>query len=96
MESSYLSDQEKGNEVKVSTANNSTESIQDGDIHYSVTETANAGTATYQDARGAPVEVESPLGYSVDSWVSLCLNINQMVGTGIFSTREMPDLSSQL
>lgn len=88
MEPSYLADQEKGNDVKVSN-NDSTDSIQDGDIHYSVTEGTNSGTATYQDARGAPVEVQSPLGYSVNSWVSLCLNVNQMVGTGIFSTVKM-------
>lgn len=96
MESLYLADQEKGNDLKVSANNALTESIQDGDIHYSVTEGTNSGTATYQDARGAPVEVQSPLGYSVNSWVSLCLNVNQMVGTGIFSTRknDLPFFSS--
>ncbi|KAJ5222944.1 uncharacterized protein N7469_009184 [Penicillium citrinum] len=41
---------------------------------------------TYQDASGAPVETSSPLGYSVGFLTAFCLNINQMVGTGIFST----------
>lgn len=84
-------DREKGGNVDISTANQDLqeEYLLDGDINYTIAEGANSSTATYQDARGAPVETESPLGYSVNQWVSLCLNINQMVGTGIFSTRKM-------
>jgi hypothetical protein len=62
MGSLALADQEMGHEVKVHGNNDSTDSIQDGDIHYSATEGNNSATVTYQDARGAPVEVRSPLG----------------------------------
>ncbi|KAI7971718.1 hypothetical protein EIK77_002719 [Talaromyces pinophilus] len=83
-------DQEKGHDVGVNASDRDSdeEFVKDGDIAYKVAEGANTSIATYQDARGAPVERQSPLGYSVDSWVSLCLNINQMIGTGIFSTRK--------
>jgi hypothetical protein len=90
-------DQEKGHDVGVNASDRDSdeEFVKDGDINYKVAEGANTSIATYQDARGAPVEKQSPLGYSVDSWVSLCLNINQMIGTGIFSTRKIsnPDFS---
>jgi hypothetical protein len=62
--------------------------IREGSTEYTAAEGLNSSTVTYQDASGAPVETASPLGYSVDVLVGFCLNINQMVGTGIFSTRE--------
>ncbi|RAO68625.1 uncharacterized protein BHQ10_004637 [Talaromyces amestolkiae] len=86
---SLFPDQEKGQDVGVNTSDRDSsdeEFVKDGDIAYKVAEGANTSIATYQDARGAPVEKQSPLGYSVNSWVSLCLNVNQMIGTGIFST----------
>lgn len=47
----------------------------------------NTTKATYQEASGAPVEVNSPLGYSV-GWVTVIfLNLSKMIGTGVFSTR---------
>lgn len=47
----------------------------------------NTSKATYQEASGAPVEVNSPLGYSV-GWVTVIfLNLSKMIGTGVFSTR---------
>lgn len=47
----------------------------------------NTSKATYQEASGAPVEVNSPLGYSV-GWVTVVfLNLSKMIGTGVFSTR---------
>jgi hypothetical protein len=46
------------------------------------------GVAVYQDGNGAPVEQVSPLGYHVGWAGILFLNVSQMVGTGIFSTRE--------
>ena len=64
------------------------DTLQDGAANYTVTVGMNSSKATYQDATGAPVETDSPLGYSVNLWVTLALNINQMVGTGIFSTRK--------
>lgn len=86
---SFFPDQEKGHNVAVSNdsdRDSSEEFVKDDDVVYKIAEGANNSFPTYQDARGAPVEKHSPLGYSVNSWVSLCLNVNQMIGTGIFST----------
>ncbi|KAK6816092.1 hypothetical protein RU639_009276 [Aspergillus parasiticus] len=83
----FWSDREKDAGISVREHNASQEStIQDGSIKYTAAEGINSTSVTYQDASGAPVETDSPLGYSVSFWTSLCLNINQMVGTGIFST----------
>lgn len=68
--------------------------IKDGGLTFTAAEGINSTAVTYQDAAGAPVETNSPLGYSVSFWTSLCLNINQMIGTGIFSTRESVELQS--
>ncbi|KAJ5581108.1 hypothetical protein N7450_007409 [Penicillium hetheringtonii] len=75
------------------SANISTESTQDSADSssslpggYTAAEGLNSSVPTYQDASGAPVETSSPLGYSVGFLTAFCLNINQMVGTGIFST----------
>lgn len=46
------------------------------------------GVPVYQDGNGAPVEQVSPLGYHVGYAGILFLNVSQMVGTGVFSTRE--------
>lgn len=46
------------------------------------------GVAIYQDGNGAPVEQVSPLGYHVGYAGILFLNVSQMVGTGVFSTRQ--------
>lgn len=54
------------------------------------------GVPVYQDANGAPVETVSPLGYHVGWAGILFLNVSQMVGTGVFSTRKFrSDRSSQ-
>lgn len=47
------------------------------------------GVAVYQDGNGAPVEQISPLGYHVGYAGILFLNVSQMVGTGVFSTRKI-------
>lgn len=47
----------------------------------------NNATTTYQDASGAPVEHDSPLGYSVGPVTITLLNITMMIGAGIYSTR---------
>ncbi|KAB8077381.1 amino acid permease-domain-containing protein [Aspergillus leporis] len=79
--------QDRGKDPNISIQeNNSSTTIQDGDAKYTAAEGVNCNAVTYQDASGAPVETDSPLGYSVSFWTSFCLNINQMVGTGIFST----------
>lgn len=62
--------------------------LHDGDLAYTRAKAGNESGATYQEAVGAPVEVRSPLGYNVGWATIIFLNVNQMVGTGIFSTRE--------
>jgi amino acid transporter len=60
--------------------------IRDGDLAYTLAVAGNGSKPSYQEAVGAPVESQSPLGYHV-SWITVIfLNVNQMVGTGIFST----------
>ena len=61
--------------------------IRDGDLAFTRVKGGNGAEATYQEAIGAPVESNSPLGYHVGWATILFLNINQMIGTGIFSTR---------
>ncbi|KAK0391428.1 hypothetical protein NLU13_0928 [Sarocladium strictum] len=59
--------------------------IHDGKLAY-VRQTAGNGGSGYQEAVGAPVETQSPLGYHVNWLTIIFLNLNHMVGTGIFST----------
>ncbi|KAI0514855.1 high-affinity methionine permease [Xylaria bambusicola] len=60
--------------------------IHDGELTYTVVKANNGSGVTYQEAVGAPVESNSPLGYHV-GWVTVIfLNVNHMIGTGIFST----------
>lgn len=69
----------------VSDSNSEASVIHDGKLSY-VRQTAGNGTSGYQEAVGAPVEAQSPLGYHVN-WITIIfLNVNHMVGTGIFST----------
>lgn len=62
--------------------------FSDGSVHYVVGKAGNDSEVSYQDAVGAPVEVDSPLGYSVGPVTIIFLNISKMIGTGIFSTRK--------
>lgn len=63
--------------------------IHDGDLAYTRVKGGNGSKPSYQEAVGAPVEADSPLGYHVN-WVAIIfLNINMMVGTGVFSTRKL-------
>ncbi|KAJ5274111.1 high affinity methionine permease [Penicillium angulare] len=81
---SFWHDKEKTAEVaNASTVASEESSTPEG---YTAAEGLNSSIVTYQDASGAPVETNSPLGYSVGFLAAFCLNINQMVGTGIFST----------
>ncbi|KAI1428242.1 high-affinity methionine permease [Xylaria sp. FL1777] len=62
------------------------EVVHDGELTYTVAKANNGSGVAYQEAVGAPVESNSPLGYHV-GWVTVIfLNVNQMIGTGIFST----------
>jgi hypothetical protein len=55
----------------------------------------NDAPATYQDASGAPVENDSPLGYSVGPITITLLNITMMIGAGIYSTRMLLPIAKQ-
>lgn len=67
---------------------NAEEAAKVGTLVYVGEQGGNGGGTTYQEASGAPVEASSPLGYNV-SWVTIIfLNIGQMIGTGVFSTRQ--------
>ncbi|KPM38200.1 hypothetical protein AK830_g8354 [Neonectria ditissima] len=60
--------------------------IHDGDLAYTRAKGGNDSKPSYQEAVGAPVESSSPLGYNV-GWITVIfLNVNMMIGTGIFST----------
>lgn len=65
------------------------EEIADGSTHYIAEKGGNNAQATYQDATGAPVENNSPLGYSVGPVTITLLNITMMIGAGIYSTRRL-------
>ncbi|KAK1569477.1 amino acid permease-domain-containing protein [Colletotrichum navitas] len=60
--------------------------IRDGDLAYMLAKGGNGSKPSYQEAVGAPVEKHSPLGYHVGWLTVIFLNVNQMIGTGIFST----------
>ncbi|OOQ86681.1 high affinity methionine permease [Penicillium brasilianum] len=79
-------DKEKTASAVAQSASGDEYAVREGSTEYTAAEGLNSSIVTYQDASGAPVETESPLGYSVDVLVGICLNVNQMIGTGIFST----------
>lgn len=59
------------------------ESSDNDSLQYTTEVGGNTSKATYQEASGAPVEVNSPLGYSV-GWVTVIfLNLSKMIGTGV-------------
>lgn len=64
------------------------EQVTDGSLHYVFEKAGNDSGPTYQEASGAPVEVESPLGYDVGAVTIICLNVSNMIGTGVYSTSE--------
>ncbi|KAM0430356.1 hypothetical protein ACHAQK_010687 [Fusarium lateritium] len=58
----------------------------DGSLKYVGETGGNSNTVTYQEATGAPVENESPLGYDVGPFTIVLINVTMMIGTGIYST----------
>lgn len=64
--------------------------LTDGTMHYVAEKAGNDSGTTYQEATGAPVEINSPLGYDVGPVTIICLNVSMMIGTGIYSTRGYP------
>lgn len=72
--------------VATATANNDGE-YSDGSLKYVGETGGNSNAVTYQEATGAPVEHESPLGYDVGPLTIVLINVTMMIGTGIYSTR---------
>ena len=71
------------------------EHISTNSLHFISEKGGNDAPATYQDASGAPVENDSPLGYSVGPITITLLNITMMIGAGIYSTRMLQPLTDQ-
>lgn len=63
--------------------------VCDGNFQYVVEKAGNTNEVTYQEASGAPVEVDSPLGLDVGAITIIFLNLSKMIGTGIYSTRKL-------
>lgn len=59
----------------------------DDSLRYTGDVGANTSKLTYQEDSGDPVEINSPLGYSVGWGTVIFLNLSKMIGTGVFSTR---------
>ena len=60
----------------------------EGSLEFTVAQGGNDSLPSYQEASGAPVETDSPLGYFVGPVTVAFLNISTMIGTGVFSTRK--------
>jgi hypothetical protein len=74
-----MADYEK-NEMTARTLSPAGETaFKNGSLEYVAEQGDNGGKPTYQEASGAPVEAHS---FSI-----IFLNIGQMIGTGVFSTR---------
>ncbi|KAL2260309.1 hypothetical protein VTK26DRAFT_5717 [Humicola hyalothermophila] len=63
-----------------------TAEVTDGNLKYTVEKGGNDSLPSYQEASGAPVETNSPLGYSVGPVTIIFLNVSKMIGTGVYST----------
>lgn len=62
--------------------------LTEGSLEFTVAHGGNDSLPSYQEASGAPVETNSPLGYFVGPVTVVFLNISNMVGTGVYSTRK--------
>ncbi|KAM7197559.1 high affinity methionine permease [Rhypophila sp. PSN 637] len=60
--------------------------LSDGSLQYTLEKGGNDSKPSYQEASGAPVERDSPLGYEVGPVTIIFLNISTMIGTGVYST----------
>ncbi len=77
-----------GNDDGDDTASVDASELKDGDLKFIIEKGGNDSPASYQEATGAPVEAESPLGYDVGPITIIFLNVSKMIGTGVYSTRE--------
>jgi hypothetical protein len=71
-----------------STGSNQSEVFRSGNLEFTTEYGGNGSLPSYQEASGAPVERQSPLGYNIGWFTIIFLNIGQMIGTAIFSTRK--------
>uniref|UniRef100_A0A8H7K380 Amino acid permease/ SLC12A domain-containing protein n=1 Tax=Bionectria ochroleuca TaxID=29856 RepID=A0A8H7K380_BIOOC len=78
-------DPEVQTDVEISDTSSGPEVIHDGNLAYTRAKAGNGSKAAYQEAVGAPVETDSPLGYEVGWFTVIFVNINMLIGTGIFS-----------
>lgn len=80
----------RNEQVRIAAHDNSSADtvIQHGNLEYTTDKGGNGTGITTQEASGAPVETTSPLGYHVNWFTIIFLNIGQMIGTGVFSTRK--------
>ncbi|CAF9914569.1 hypothetical protein IMSHALPRED_001946 [Imshaugia aleurites] len=60
--------------------------LTEGSLEFTIAQGGNGSLPSYQEASGAPVEIDSPLGYFVGPVTIVFLNISMMVGTGVYST----------
>lgn len=60
--------------------------LTEGSLEFTVAQGGNDSLPSYQEASGAPVEIDSPLGYFVGPVTVIFLNISTMIGTGVYST----------
>jgi hypothetical protein len=73
--------------VKGDPTGSTPEVLRKGDLEFTTEYGGNGSPPSYQEASGAPVERDSPLGYNVGWFTIIFLNVGQMIGTGVFSTR---------
>ncbi|GAB1319272.1 High-affinity methionine permease [Madurella fahalii] len=78
-------DEESDNDPAPAASHGHSE-LSDGGLKYTLEEGGNDSPASYQEATGAPVERNSPLGYSVGPLTIIFLGVSKMVGTGVYST----------
>ncbi|MCJ1293441.1 hypothetical protein MMC34_004996, partial [Xylographa carneopallida] len=63
--------------------------LREKNLEFTTEYGGNGSGPSYQEISGAPVEHSSPLGYNVGWFTIIFLNIGQMIGTGVFSTRSV-------
>ncbi|KAF4302706.1 Amino acid/polyamine transporter I [Botryosphaeria dothidea] len=71
---------------RVASPSGDSGAVKTGSLEYIAEQGGNGSLPTYQEASGAPIEAQSPLGYKVKWYTIIFLNIGQMIGTGVFST----------
>jgi hypothetical protein len=70
------------------SSNNGTDAgeVSAGSLQFVSEKAGNDSGVSYQEASGAPVETNSPLGYNAGPFFIIFLNVGKMIGTGVYST----------